>query len=1154
MKFTRLRLLGFKSFVEPTDFLIEPGLTGVVGPNGCGKSNLVEALRWVMGEASHKAMRAAGMDDVIFSGSGGRPARNNAEVAILIDNSARMAPASFNEEETLDVSRRIERDAGSTYRINGREVRARDVQILFADASTGARSPALVHQGRIGEIIQAKPEQRRRVLEEAAGIAGLHARRHEAELRLKAAEQNLQRLEDVIGQLAAQISALKRQAREALRYRGVSAQVRKAEATLFHLRWLNANAEVAEAERAKGLNVREVAAATIAQTESGKRRDAAAKAVPPLREAGAKAAAALQRLVIARETLDREEARAKDRMVELDQRLVQLSEDIERERKLAAEAEAAIGRLAAEKDALTKELAASSGRRAEVDKRVADADAVLARAEKSFAELTEALADLTARRKQLDNAAREHAERLTRIDGEIAGVEAETRKLQPAGKAPDLDALSSAVEGAQSAIAKAESEAVRAEAAHSAARQALEVARTPLAEAERRANRLETEAKTLAKLLRVDAKNLWPSIIEDVVVAKGYEAALGAALGDDLEAPVDQSAPMRWAGAAIDAADPQLPDGVEPLADYVKAPNALARRLAQIGVVKPADAARLVARLKPGQRLVSREGDLWRWDGFAVAANAPTGAARRLAEKNRLAGIEAELRAAREEVEARRKTAAAAEAEVVSMAQVEGNARARWRELQHAADGARDRHTAAEREINQQAARRSALTEAKARLGASRAEAIAAKDDATAALAALPPSADLEARLAAIRSEIAGHRAKLAEVRAEAQALARETEIAEKRLQAVANEQHTWSATRDGASGQIATLRTRNGEAREERARLTDAPQAFADKRKALIGEISAAEAARREAADRLAAAESALAEADRAMRATLESMSAVREQAARGEERLAGAKRRRDDLAREIRDMLEVEPAQVAALAEIKPGAALPDVAEVEAELEKLRRDRERLGAVNLRAEEELREIETQHNTLTAERDDLVEAIKRLRQGIQSLNREARERLLASFEVVNAHFKKLFSELFGGGNAELQLVESEDPLEAGLEIMAKPPGKKPTTLSLLSGGEQALTALALIFAVFLTNPAPICVLDEVDAPLDDHNVERFCDLLDEMTRSTDTRFVIITHNPITMARMNRLYGVTMAERGVSQLVSVDLEGAVRIRDQAGAA
>ena len=316
-----------------------------------------------------------------------------------------------------------------------------------------------------------------------------------------------------------------------------------------------------------------------------------------------------------------------------------------------------------------------------------------------------------------------------------------------------------------------------------------------------------------------------------------------------------------------------------------------------------------------------------------------------------------------------------------------------------------------------------------------------------------------------------------------------------------------------------------------------------------MIGEIETAQASRRAAADQLAEGETTLAEADRMQRSALEAVSAAREEAARAEERCEGGKRRLGDLGREIHDMLEVDPAEVANLAGIVPDKPLPDLAEVESKLERLRRDRERLGAVNLRAEEELREVETQHASLASERDDLVEAIKRLRQGIQNLNREARERLLASFELVSNHFKHLFTELFGGGTAELQLVEHEDPLEAGLEIIAKPPGKKPATLSLLSGGEQALTALALIFAVFLTNPAPICVLDEVDAPLDDHNIERFCDLLDEMTRSTDTRFVIITHNPITMARMNRLYGVTMAERGVSQLVSVDLEGAVKLRE-----
>jgi chromosome segregation protein len=1127
MKLTRLRLLGFKSFVEPTDFAIEPGLTGVVGPNGCGKSNLVEALRWVMGESSHKSMRAASMDDVIFSGSNTRPARNNAEVAIAIDNSSRSAPAAFNDQDTLEIARRIERDSGSNYRINGREVRARDVQILFADASTGARSPALVHQGRIGEIIQAKPEQRRRVLEEAAGVAGLHARRHEAELRLKAAETNLLRVEDVIGQLSAQIDGLKKQARQAIRYRTVSSQVRKAEATLYHLRWTAANSEVAEAEDAKDVSVRTVADRVGAEAEASKRQALAAAALPELREAEARAGAALHRLNVALQDLDREEARAKDRIAELDLRLVQFAADTEREQRLAVDAEQAIGRLAAEEETIRVEARESAGRRSGIDAKVAEAEGALGGAEKIFTDVTTALADLVAQRNRFENAVREQSERVVKISSEIAAIERELSTLHGADNAP----LTAAVEGAQAALTEAEAAAVAAEAAHNVARGDLEAAREALSESEKRVQRLETEAKTLSKMLSLETRSLWPPVIDHVAVEKGYEKALGAALGDDLDAPIDPSSPMHWSELAGDGHDPALPDGAEPLARYVKAPTQLARRLAQVGVVERDAGVRLAAGLKTGQRLVSRDGDLWRWDGFVAAAHAPTGAARRLAQRNRFAEIDSELESARRDVEAKRRALEAAQSAFDAASSAETETRAR------------------ERDLNRQAARLSALAEARARLTMSRDEATTAKTEAESSLGALAPVADLETKLAQVHDDIAGKRAKLAEVQAEQQAIVREAELADRRLSQLSADKNGWVERQEGARTQIATLEQRIAEAKRDRTELENAPQVFAEKRSAVITEVQSAEAERRACADRLQQAENALAEADRDARAALEAASAAREDLARAEERFEGAKRRLADVGREIHDMLEIPPSAVAELAEIKPTDPLPDLAEIETTLERLRRERERLGAVNLRAEEELRGVESQHASLTTERDDLVEAIKKLRLGIQSLNREARERLLASFEQVNKHFQHLFTQLFGGGTAELQLIESEDPLEAGLEIMAKPPGKKPATLSLLSGGEQALTALALIFAVFLTNPAPICVLDEVDAPLDDHNVERFCDLLDEMIKSTDTRFVIITHNPITMARMNRLYGVTMAERGVSQLVSVDLEAAVRFRE-----
>jgi chromosome segregation protein len=1147
MKLTRLRLIGFKSFVEPTDFVIEPGLTGVVGPNGCGKSNLVEAVRWVMGEASYKAMRAAEMDDVIFSGNTTRPSRNHAEVSVLVDNADRKAPASFNDFDSLEVSRRIVREHGSTFRVNGREVRARDVGMLFADASTGSRSPALVHQGRIGEIIQARPDQRRRVLEEAAGISGLHARRHEAELRLKAAEQNLARVDDIIGQLASQVAALRTQARQATRYRNISSQVRRTEALLFHLRWIDARSEVEETSRGKDEAIRLVAARTGEQAQASTRQAQAAAALPGLREAEAKAAAALQRLLIARETLEREEARAKERIAELDRRIEQFVADAARERGLAADAEAALGRLEAEQKRLLELAQETDARLNGTNAGVAAAESALAGSENSFAELTGALADLSARRNQLQAALREHEQRAARLDAELAQTDAELAAT--ATSAPDLSALGDDLAGAQSALADADTLTQQAEAAHRRAREDVDAGRGPLAAAERSVQRLETEAKTIRKLLAVESKNLWPPVMDAITVAEGYEKALGAALGDDLDAPVDSSAPMHWAGTPQDAADPALPAGAAALSGFLTAPAALARRLAQIGVVERGEGARLAKSLKPGQRLVSREGDLWRWDGFAAAAHAPTGAARRLAERGRLHALESELAAARTEVESKRRALEAAEAVLAGAAAAESQARERWRNAQRSTDAAREAHAGAEREIGRNAARLSALTEAKQRIAAGRDEVKAARGEAELTLGSLEATDEIEKKLATVTEVIARERAACAEIRGEAQAVAREAQLAEHRLAAIADESQAWSARRNNAAAQITTLGQRTDEATSERAELVTAPEKFATQRQALIGEIETATAARRAAADRLAEAETELGEADKLARAALETVGEARAEAARTEERHEGARRRLADIEHEIREILQIEPAVAAEVAELKGEMPLPSIAEVEAKIERIKQERERLGSVNLLAEQELRDVEAQQNKLTADRDDLIEAIRRLRQGIHSLNHEARERLLASFQIVNVNFKKLFAELFGGGTAELQLIEHEDPLEAGLEIMAKPPGKKPATLSLLSGGEQALTALALIFAVFLTNPAPICVLDEVDAPLDDYNVERFCDLLDEMTRSTDTRFVIITHNPITMARMNRLYGVTMAERGVSQLVSVDLAGAVKLRE-----
>jgi chromosome segregation protein len=563
-------------------------------------------------------------------------------------------------------------------------------------------------------------------------------------------------------------------------------------------------------------------------------------------------------------------------------------------------------------------------------------------------------------------------------------------------------------------------------------------------------------------------------------------------------------------------------------------------------VVLRGEGQHLRARLKPGQRLVSKEGDLWRWDGFTQAAEAPTPAARRLAEKNRLGDLSAEAEAARAAAETMKADYERLQVRLRAAAQAETDQRQRQRAAARAVAEMRDTASAADRERAQTATKISALEEARARLGVSRDEAAEKSQWARADLAGLVASVDLTAKLETARARAVQERAATAEARAALQSLSREAEARARRAAAIGRERQSWQERRARASSQIAELDLRLAEAAEEQARVDASPGEFLMQRRALMDQIETAEAARAEASDRRAGGENRLAEADRAARLALEAMSAAREARAGSEARVEAARQRLAETLRAIAADLDCEPAGLAALAGLKPDAETPPAETVARQLETLKADREKLGAVNLRAEDELVAVEEQRGRMTGERDDLTEAIKRLRQAISNLNREGRERLLAAFDKVNGHFKELFTTLFGGGEATLQLVESDDPLEAGLEILAKPPGKKPQTMTLLSGGEQALTAMSLIFAVFLTNPSPICVLDEVDAPLDDSNVERFCDLLEEMRKKTDTRFVTITHNPITMARMDRLFGVTMAERGVSQLVSVDLEEAER--------
>jgi chromosome segregation protein len=1148
VKITRLRLLGFKSFVEPTELLVEPGLTGVVGPNGCGKSNLLEALRWAMGETSYKSMRGAAMEDVIFAGSQDRPPRNSAEVTLFIDNSARTAPAEFNDSDQLEVTRRIEREAGSAYRVNGKDARARDVRLLFEDAATGARSPALVRQGRIGEIVNAAPQERRRVLEDAAGIAGLHSRRHEAELRLKATEANLARLSDLIGQLSSQLQALRRQARQAQRYREISGKIRSAEALQHHLHWVAACDHVEQEEAAFQAALGAVAQETKAEGEALRQQAEAAEKLQPLRDEEAARAAVLHRLSVERDALEREEARAKARQAELETRLAQASRDLAREEEHIAEADGMLRRLGEE----SRKLAAASSRAHEepqLREAASRAAEALAAAETALSQATSTLAKARAERERLEVEQAELTERLARLDAQAdeIGVELGHREAESDSDSglvelrAELARLTASAEAIETELAAAEAEEEQAR-FHEAKTRAL------AASAKLVSQEVETELATLIKLL-APASGEWSPIVEEVKVTAGYEQALGVALGDDLDAASDEAAPAHWRLATSALSDPELPEGATPLSKFVKAPKVLARRLAQIGVVEAGEGRELQAKLAPGQRLVSKEGDLWRWDGYSVKAGAASAAAARLVERSRLEALKAERSAADERAKSAEADLADAVSKLEAAAQNTKSLRQGAKEAHAELDRTRDAIAGAEHAAQAYSKQLGALAEAVARTRAAQDEARQHGSRIEAQLLSLAPFSELEAALAEAQTRAAGTRSQAARAEAALEGFERETRLRQERMEAIADEDELWQKRIANARDQIATLRAREEETSADLAALANLPAEIEQRRSKLLDAIAAAERERSKAADDLAVAETALKQREKVLRDVQERLSAVREARARCEALLEGARERRSDCARAIRDQLDCTPEACLSLAGLKPGADIPPLAEVDARLLKLKGDRERLGGVNLAAEEEEAELAAKLEEMEREKADVEQAIARLRQGIANLNREGRKRLLEAFDTVNGHFARLFKTLFGGGTAELKLVDSDDPLESGLEILACPPGKRPQVLTLLSGGEKALTALALIFAVFLTNPSPICVLDEVDAPLDDANVERFCRMMEEMAKETDTRFLIITHHPLTMARMSRLFGVTMAERGVSQLVSVDLETAERLRD-----
>lgn len=852
MEFKKIQLNGFKSFAEKTNFLIEHGLTGIVGPNGCGKSNIVESLKWVMGETSAKSMRGSGMEDVIFNGTSNKSSKNIAEVSISVDNASHDGPMQYKDLDHIEVRRKIEKDKGSKFYINDKEVRARDAQMFFADLSTGAHSPSMISQGRIGALVTAKPTDRRAILEEAANISGLHVRRHEAELRLNAAETNLKRADELRRQQEKQLANLQKQAEEATKYKLISEEIKKIEAGLYYLKLLDIDNEIRIENEINNEAQGEVSNFNqqIAQFESLIKAET--DKVSPLREKNIENLSRIQRLNLELQSLDEENVRTQDEIENFKKSLKTIEEDIDRERGIVIDANSNEKRLKEEKSELI----------------------------------------------------------------EIDSKYFETEKLSN----EDL---------------------------------------------EKAKNLLKDEQKSVDEIIEIFANG-------------------------------------------------NINISIDPIKDVI---NTIEKIKELINSNEANQALTLLDRTK------------MELNNFL----------------NNLANDES----------------------------------------------------------------KSKLT-------------------------------DIDEKNCNIKLL----QEKYADSFSKNQSIKKESVKRNERIKAIESEVESWKNLLSNSEKMVSELTERKNKLLSQLNERDQQPKAQAERK----GQIT--EGLRISQNEKIEN-EKIIEETDKKINSLRLELNDVQERSIQIRERKAssgatveGLKKRKEDLLERVSSELNLEENDILENSNLNGVEVLPDSVAQEDALDEKKREREKLGSVNLRADEETSKYEIEIKKMEQDREDLVSAIIKLKESISELNQKGRERLLEAFEKVNRKFNEVYTKLFNGGNAKLELVDSDDPLEAGLEMLVSPPGKRLQSITLLSGGEQALTALSLIFAVFLTNPSPICVLDEVDAPLDDANVTRFCGLLDDLTKITDTKFIIVTHHALTMSRMNRLYGVTMPEKGISQLVAVDLQKA----------
>ena len=1096
MDFKKLRISNFKSFVDPVEVNIGKGLTGVVGPNGCGKSNLVEALRWAMGETSYKSMRTSSMDDVIFSGTENRPARNFAEVSLVLDNKERNAPNEYNNDDVVEVTRRIERESGSAYRINGKDIRARDVQMLFADVSTGARSPSLVRQGQIDELISQKPEQRRRILEEAAGISGFHVRRHEAELRLNAAHTNLERLDDVLKELSSQMRSLKKQAREANRYKSLSEEIRNAQSVVLAVKYETVNEQLDESKKQFNNAIRKHQEAVKEVASLNSNEISLQSELAPLREKVTVDSAKLQRLLIEMEGLDKEILRQKERSGELSRFIDSTTSQLARENDILKD---------------LKDLLSRHGDNEINIKRKQGLENSISNRANDLIKNNTLLSDFSNIYSKKENIEKIISSGNDLKQNILSQIKRENDLLADLSISIDSDAEKNTIKEKEKIITEE-----------------IETKVTHLKENDDFLNKMisiYSQKETLSRVIGASF-NTNDSLIDELNVKPGYENALDALLGDELYYSINDEEPVYWKSLDEFVDNVDLPDGIEPLSKYVTGSSAIKRRISQTGIVARENGIKLISKLKYGQCLVSKEGDLWRWDGLVAASKSSSSAAERLQNRNQLEDILKTI----DEFEEKFKSINTIKEKSIK--------------IQNDITNLKIELDRVNTEINNKVNLDKKISLSKEELSSLNSRLVDFNKDSL---------ENLE-QLDVINASIIDFEAKfktIDRVRDESEKIQDDItkfKIELDRINSEISNKDDLDKKIPETENQILELDTRLKSLKDEKSKIIDLPDEVGNKKNSLQTLIEKSKILKSSSEDNFIKLENQLNE----IRIKAKDAAEKEAQARETEGRLEIFSQNNNDKIKEVESLinkeLNINFDELIKITNFSDDNPRPSEINAEQNYERFKNERELLGGVNLRAEYELEDIQERFDETKSEREDLDKAISELKKGISGLNQESRERMKLAFEQVNSKFQEVFKKLFGGGSAELNFVDSDDPLEAGLEMLAQPPGKKLKSMDSLSGGEKALTATSLIFAVFLTNPSPICVLDEVDAPLDDANVERFCDLIDEMSKSVNTRFLIITHHALTMSRMDRLFGVTMQEKGVSKLVSVDLTTAEKFR------